>query len=80
MVGLDILPGMGLPLPYTSTDIVSYYHCTPPSVPHSELKSGTLTQNRISDGTEVLLVPALETGVAVSMCVVCGVWCVCVTR
>jgi hypothetical protein len=29
-----------------------------------ELKSGTLTQNRISDGTEVLLVPALETGVA----------------
>ena len=40
----------------------SYSHAPP----HSELQSGTLTQNSISDGTEVLLVPALETGVAVS--------------
>jgi hypothetical protein len=29
-----------------------------------ELRSGTLYQNSVSDGTEVLLVPALETGVA----------------
>ena len=34
--------------------------------PFSELASGTLAENGIADGTEVRLVPAIESGVMVS--------------
>ncbi len=34
----------------------------------SALDSGTLTENGIIDGTEVRLVPAIESGVTVSLC------------
>ena len=38
----------------------------------SELNSGTLVDNSIHDGSELLLVPALESGVTVST--VCLLW------
>lgn len=40
--------------------------CIPLLLPHSELQSGTLSENRIVDGTELRLVPAVESGVTVS--------------
>ena len=43
------------------------------SLPCSELNAGTLSENSIEDGTELRLVPAIESGVTVS--VVC--WPVC---
>ena len=33
----------------------------------SELQAGTLRENRIEDGTEIRLVPAVESGVMVSV-------------
>lgn len=44
--------------------------------PRSELDAGTLTENGIDDGTEVRLVPAIESGVTVSCHTsVCGNAC-----
>lgn len=36
---------------------------------HSELVSGTLSSNSIEDGTEIRLVPAVESGVTVCTCI-----------
>ena len=40
----------------------------------SALDSGTLTENGIVDGTEVRLVPAIESGVTVSLCYNTGIF------
>ena len=37
------------------------------SFPCSELNAGTLSENSIEDGTELRLVPAIESGVTVSL-------------
>ena len=60
--GLDILQRSDIILPHPFSHIFLPLTTT---FTHSELRSGTLYQNSVSDGTEVLLVPALETGVAV---------------
>ena len=50
---------------------VSKYNITIPYSPCiicSELVSGTLSSNNIEDGTEIRLVPAVESGVTVCTC------------